>query len=42
MTNRKQPQEVDNWTFETIQKFVEVASEGDIVALRENLARQAE
>ena len=42
MTNRKQPRKVDNWTFETIQKFVEVASEEDIVAMRENLARQAE
>lgn len=42
MSDRKYPQEVDYWTFETIRKFVHVASEEDIATLRGNLARQAE
>jgi hypothetical protein len=42
MSDRKIPREVDYWTFETIRKFVHVASEEDIATLRGNLARQAE
>jgi hypothetical protein len=42
MIDRKYPREVDHWTFETIQKFVQVTSEEDIAALREKLARQAD
>ena len=42
MRNPKHPREVDNRTFEAVRKFVEVAREEDIAALREKLARQAE
>jgi hypothetical protein len=42
MSDRKYPRGVDYWTFEAIRKFVHVASEEDVAALRGNLARQAE
>ncbi|MFO1103312.1 MAG: hypothetical protein U1E20_10465 [Methylocystis sp.] len=42
MSDGKYRREVDSRTFETIRKYVQVASEEDIAELQGNLARQAE
>lgn len=42
MTNLKHPRKVENWTSETIQKFVDSESKEEIAALQVTFKRQAE
>ena len=42
MTKQRNPREVENWTFETIQKFVDGATKEEVAALQETFKRQAD
>ena len=42
MNDQRNPREVENWPFETIQEFVAAATKEEVAALQETFKRQAD